>query len=148
MNVPFTRRTTSSAAMALAALLVVGTAGIADACTHHGSRFFDGPGARTAAAAPPGSFALAVSMTKSGYHRPATGPIRPGDYVKVAVTGCPVGVEGTASSKAFTRPTTLFPTEGRIQGFAKISQIDPGTYPVTVTCPGTSAPGHADVNVA
>ncbi|MFD7082198.1 hypothetical protein [Streptomyces sp. NPDC059918] len=191
MNVPLTRKSTSSAAVALAALLVVGAAGIADACTHHDtapaneacasagtpvqpqtsraplarpdacaatsarrvpgstddrSPFTHGPGSRTAGL--PGSPALAVSITKSGYHRPATGPVLPGDYVKVAVTGCPAGVEGTTSSKAFTRPTTLFPTEGRIQGFAKISQVDPGTYPVTVTCPGTSAAGHAHVNVA
>ncbi|MEV5382080.1 hypothetical protein [Streptomyces sp. NPDC052721] len=69
----------------------------------------------------------------------------PGDDVTLRVSGCS-GEQGSAASSAFVADARLTGAQGSLSGETRVrSALEPGAYPVKVTCAGTVLTGMITV---
>ncbi|MFD7511129.1 hypothetical protein ACFV5N_17600 [Streptomyces sp. NPDC059853] len=93
------------------------------------------------------AFASGGERERGEVHVSPAGP-RPGEEVVLRVTGCREA-SGTAHSEAFVAEAVLAPSaEGGLFGEARISStVEPGAYPVDVSCDGNDRAVSGQVKV-
>ncbi|MET2717465.1 hypothetical protein ABXV03_17205 [Streptomyces harbinensis] len=97
---------------------------------------------------PAGAAFAAGGEREQGEVRVSPSGPRPGEEVVLRVTGCR-GASGTAHSEAFVAEAVLAPSaEGGLFGEARISStVEPGAYPVDVSCDGEDRAVSGQVKV-
>ncbi|GAA2063643.1 hypothetical protein GCM10009757_48750 [Streptomyces cheonanensis] len=97
---------------------------------------------------PAGAAFAAGGEREQGEVRVSPSGPRPGEEVVLRVTGCR-GASGTAHSEAFVAEAVLAPSaEGGLFGEARISStVEPGAYPVDVSCDGDDRAVSGQVKV-